>query len=382
MVQFMDSPLSETERELLSAYVDDEVTDDERRQVEKLLEQEDAAEYLFELRAVRELAIEHGSVRAPVGLHARVMERLEGKIKPGASQALPVFNWRMPLYAAAAVLLAALGIMFGPSLFSPGSTDTPPVARGDLEEFGTDASGDRPVAERESESVEAPGEVQDSQFGLGENATAELAKARAEADEPNNEEARNGGGSEPPEPDAEGLDSNRTVRADDSEAGLGGGVESRRDRAARKVESEGARDADGTVSRRGGDDAGAAPADAPEPDESGGRSVEISVNAGDLTAQNDVIWVSSLHGDVTLAEDDNGAEYLKVEVGEGRVEGLRRALDKLAREQGYGAESLEAADGEDAPDTTIRGYLPVEAEADKLRDEADVRTVSVIIHLK
>lgn len=353
MVRNMSAPLNESERELISAYVDDEVTDDERRQVEAMLEREDAAQYLYEIRATRELAIEHARVPAPVGLKSRVMQKLKTRNAPP-----PAFQWSTAVYAAAAVLVVTLGIMFGPVLFSPAEETTPTVAREDLEEFraGNDA-------EAESESA----------FG---------------APAPDDERAR-------AEIEAETAQSDKEAGEEESEQ-LRGRVDSIKRRGA--PESEGARDADAAAAKSGRDEA--APKDDAEAAQAGspastresrgglgggigggvmerGLNSEIVIDAAGPAAENDVVWVSSLHGDVEFGDDAQG-DYLSVTVAPDGVAGFRKALAKLARDQGYGNRAF--ADNGGGADITA--YLPAPQRPAARRDGNNEGPVRVIVRLK
>ena len=140
----MTSPLTDEQRELLSAFADEEVTDAERQTAEKLLEREDARDYLASLRATAQLVVKHASVSAPVGLSGRVMSELQKDLKPKAGKlhTLPSISWQTPLWAAAAVVVVSLSIMFGPSLISPKPTPDASVARGVLDNLPADHAGD------------------------------------------------------------------------------------------------------------------------------------------------------------------------------------------------------------------------------------------------
>jgi len=132
----MNTPLTDVQRELLSAWLDGETTAAEKAEVEALLKREDAREYLETLRETAALVAAHAPVRAPVGLSGRVMGALEGEFKPKAfdpgSQpfgTVPTLSWRAPLYAAAAAIVVSLAIMFGPELVSPADGPATGVAR-------------------------------------------------------------------------------------------------------------------------------------------------------------------------------------------------------------------------------------------------------------
>ena len=140
----MTTPLTDEQRELLSAYLDDEVTDAERQTCEQLLERDEAKQYLESLRATAALVTKHASVRAPVGLSGRVMSELKQDLKPapGNVHQLPTLGWQAPLWAAAAVVIVSLAIMFGPSVFSPSQAPEQGVARGVLDNLPEEEPAD------------------------------------------------------------------------------------------------------------------------------------------------------------------------------------------------------------------------------------------------
>src|SRR5690606_36031806 len=113
--------LTPEQRELLSAHLDGETTPSESAAAELLLQSTEAREYFDELAATRALVIKHAAVRAPVGLSGRVLDALElsPAEKAGTLSAMPRMSWHAPLWAAAAAVILSLGVMFGPSIFSP-----------------------------------------------------------------------------------------------------------------------------------------------------------------------------------------------------------------------------------------------------------------------
>jgi hypothetical protein len=153
------APLNTHEQELLSALLDDALEGAERKQAEALLLRAEAREYLHELRATRTLIKQHASVRAPVGLGARVMSALEGGFddvsRPVNNQAAPAaklhqigaFSWRAPLFAAAAVFVVSVSVIFGPSLFRSDTKGDTGIAREVLEQ----GRGASPQPERTGE---------------------------------------------------------------------------------------------------------------------------------------------------------------------------------------------------------------------------------------
>lgn len=134
------------EQELLSALLDDELTEAEHVQAQKLLQRAEAREYLSQLSAGRELVKRHAKARAPVGFSARVMSALEGGFddvsRPvnnqvataGKVHQLGSFSWRTPLFAAAAVVVVSMGMIFGPQLWKPQGAQGDGIAREVLEQ--------------------------------------------------------------------------------------------------------------------------------------------------------------------------------------------------------------------------------------------------------
>ncbi|MCB9931957.1 MAG: hypothetical protein H6841_00885 [Planctomycetes bacterium] len=160
----MNTPLTEEQRELLSAFADGETTEPERQAAEQLLQREDAREYFDSLRATITLVKTHAPVRAPVGLSGRVLNALEDEFKPKAIgpgsepfTGAPVISWRTPLYAAAAAIVVSLAIMFGPSLVGPRDGSPSSVARTVLDNLpapAAEAGSDRDAFNRRA--VEEP----------------------------------------------------------------------------------------------------------------------------------------------------------------------------------------------------------------------------------
>ncbi|MBZ0136146.1 MAG: hypothetical protein K8I27_07225 [Planctomycetes bacterium] len=111
--------LSDAQQELLHAWVDGETTAVEAHVVAGVLTTpataQDAAEYIRELKRVRELLATHGGVPAPEGLTERVRQALR-KDRPEDAPLLrfPITNWRTALVAAAAVVVVALALVFAP----------------------------------------------------------------------------------------------------------------------------------------------------------------------------------------------------------------------------------------------------------------------------
>lgn len=143
-------PLNEQHRELLSAWLDGELTAAEQSAIKDLLQRDDAKAYIAELEQTRMLVTHHAMVKAPADLASRVLARIgEGSGGAGrvaAIHQLPTANWRTPLYAIAAALLVALGIMFGPALISPKPEAPRDVAREVIENSkgGGDMTAEKP----------------------------------------------------------------------------------------------------------------------------------------------------------------------------------------------------------------------------------------------
>ncbi|MBE7491798.1 MAG: hypothetical protein HS108_08630 [Planctomycetes bacterium] len=151
----MNTPLDIQEQILLSAWLDGEVSDAERAQVQRLLERPEARAYLDSLKAARVLVQRHGAVKAPVGLKGRVLGALGDDFddisRPTAERdgrviAMPAANWRTPLLALAAAIVVVVGLVFGPSLLPTQDERTPTdIAREAVEKAGTrveDRTGD------------------------------------------------------------------------------------------------------------------------------------------------------------------------------------------------------------------------------------------------
>lgn len=125
--------LTPEQQELLSAYLDGEVTAAERAIVHALLERPEARSYLDGLAQYRELLTRHTRVKVPSGFAAGVVKALEGdaatKPKLAKVHTLPAATWRTPVLAAAAALVVAAGLFFTSSLINPAQQGTGVVAR-------------------------------------------------------------------------------------------------------------------------------------------------------------------------------------------------------------------------------------------------------------
>ncbi|MEZ5991404.1 MAG: hypothetical protein R3E76_03530 [Planctomycetota bacterium] len=469
----MTTPLTEEQRELLSAYLDGEVTDAERQTAETLLKREDAQQYLESLQATADLVMKHASIKAPVGLSGRVMTELQKDLKPKAGKVhtLPTVSWQTPLWAAAAVVVLSLAVMFGPSLLSVQSTPDSDVARSVLDNLPQGSSDpilhvDPPVSGKPEgtlkdgtndenfargggsggRTLERFRHDGDAELGAAEGMAEEAEKSAETLDKLNKELRRASArdGQSPAEdavdevPDAESAEPNDAPK-------MGGGTwgpadpttEDEReqgkrtadgsspptppsqpqDDAARNGETKKAKEADKTERTKGentggdADDAGnddlakkdyGAPGnDAKLPEgqdrksrneleeeekdnesqpesspnrragESNAAALEIQIADGaTLQGQTDVLWVSSLYGDATIADSDNDEiESISVEIEQDKLPQLMAALQKLAVDQGYGKVDggsevpgvLEPAGAEH--EARISGYLPTDSKA-------------------
>lgn len=472
----MNTPLTEEQLQLLSAYADGEVTQAERQAAELLLQRADAREYLDSLQATITLVKTHAPVRAPVGLSGRVMNALEDEFKPKAIgpgsepfTGTPVISWRTPLYAIAAAVVVSLGIMFGPSLVGPREGSPESVARTVLDDLpAPDArsreSGGRavtedsgppsadPANELSEEARKQGGEWSGARDDMDENLRAlEDAKTGTvlEMPEPNADkkakDTRSAEGAPAPS-EAKGTargngatdDKNALNDAEDaveSDAGPGRelGEDDRKELGTKSDHEKydgraGARALGGSAgggaggkaapkperrnqdggdtgaeeneteaqrvkrARAGGESAPAAPAQPADGAAEAGEAatlIQIS-DAGTLTAQTDVLWVSSLYGDASLADEDSDVESVTVEIDADKLPELMAALRKLAADQGYGevagaGEDEKLAERKAESEPRISGYLPADKAAEQPQDEAMLRAparVRMVIRLK
>lgn len=146
-----DMNLSHEQRELLSAYLDGEVSANERALAQALLDRAEARRFLGELKTLRERLAPHGLAPAPRNLRDAVLAALDGdfdsisrptSLKPGREAAvLPSVNWRTPLMAVAAALTIAVGLFFGSALLDrPADVSTATVSRApDAQQAGSRA---------------------------------------------------------------------------------------------------------------------------------------------------------------------------------------------------------------------------------------------------
>lgn len=359
--------MNENERELISASMDNELSAEERAVVVELLKRDDAREYLRQLESARALVTSHSVERAPASV-ARGVAAATGK--PAVVHQLNVVSWRSAVFAVAAALLAAVGVMFGPMLFKATPISPPGIARETLGERQQD---------------EMPAWAENSAEALPEDAPAELAEDKASAQV---------GGRQVPASDAAEPAPEVEKAGRVADGGLGGGIgggamrrggapssQSENERTAGTEDARaesGSRDSEegfaGLAHRRA---RGSAPAPQGRADAAPHLLLELQT-ARRLAAQADVLWVAGLHGKAALSPEQEFADIL-VDLPESAVEGLHLALQRLAGDQRFGAiaPALEQAD-----DTNARGidrYLPV--NQDKLND-ANAESVRVVIRIR
>ncbi|MBZ0136147.1 MAG: hypothetical protein K8I27_07230 [Planctomycetes bacterium] len=403
----MHDPLNESQRELLSAFLDGEVTDAEKQVAVELLKREDARNYLDSLRATAALVTNNAPVRAPVGLSGRVMNSLKNDFKqsvdPGSEPftAIPRISWQAPIWAAAAVVIVSVAIMFAPGLFNS-KPESSSIARDVLDNLPTGApvvdgepSDQGPVSEfgRELELEK----LSESERELGENLHSAASPEHAAADEVTNDasepavnsRARRAGAPKGAGDDdlrkesAEERGKNAGEKKEDSKTeggewdgvGTGGGGRAKAGKGDKDKDHTGGETPPPAVpsppaNRDGGDDQADDPntdssrreldraADEEEEDQQPRRNqapkgdaapgdqapeqqpstIELSLTEGaTLAAQTDVLWISKLYGDARLDDADNEVESVEVEVDADKLPELMAALRKLAVDQGYGS---------------------------------------------
>lgn len=443
--------LTPEQRELLSAHLDGETTPSEGAAAELLLQSTEAREYFNELAATRALVIKHAAVRAPVGLSGRVLDALElsPAEKAGTLSAMPRMSWHAPLWAAAAAVILSLGVMFGPAIFSPAAPEQSDIARRALDNLA-------PAVGPESPQVQAvpEDEAQDPNFGgpgsdpfnrkggpvtgapkpegdwgfagekAGRNAaegadkeTADAGKRR-ELEELKSEAERGGQGGgtgraagSSPTPRTARLNDDKNSEKDDravdpaeSEKALDDANEAVRRAKGRasapgdvQTDGEPANEERGQPDRARDTDSAPPPPTAPaQPAEAAPEIVTLDVTeGGNMVAQNDFLWVSSLYGKAELVEnqDESEVESISVELDADKLAELLAALRKLADDQGYGrvdgakgvnrTPEADSADNHVEEGRRITGYLPTPGEtaaAEPSKEKA--RTVRVVIRLK
>jgi hypothetical protein len=357
------TPMNENERELISASLDNELSAEERAVVAELLKRDDAREYLRQLESARALVASHGVEKAPASV-ARSVAAATGK--SAVVHQLNAVSWRSAVFAVAAALLAAVGVMFGPMLFGPTPISPPEIAREALVQHEAEALAEDSA---EAQPADAPAEFADD-------------KARVQMD------GRQDPAADAAKPASAAAEVDKGGRvADRGLGGLGGepmrrsgapGSQGENERSAESEEARkesGSRDSDeelaGLAHRRA---RGSAPAPQGRADAAVPHLLLELQTARRLAAQADVLWVAGLHGKAALSPEQEFADIL-VDLPEAAVEGLRLALQRLAGDQRFGAiaPALEQAD-----ETNTRGidrYLPVHNDKFNDANAADVRVV-------
>jgi hypothetical protein len=422
----MNTPLTEQQRELLSAWLDGEVTDAERATVETLLQREDAKQYVESLRATATLVATHAPVRAPVGLSGRVLSMLEDEFKPKALgpgsepfTTIPTLSWRAPLYAAAAAILVALGIMFGPALTSPGTSTS--VARTPLDNLSGEVDGlnekpgpepaveDMMTLDAATEKGARPAEDSPAEdpahFGPeaeggdswgkrdANKSAAELEKVRKEShaelkNEPEKDSraSRNGapdrGTNEADKPRDQVEETDGEEGAATGKAGATGGGTAPNGKKSESERAESRGDDSGGGGGATKKDKLSAPRLPSEPslgatDDKGNSDEEMTIDisaANSIAAQTDVLWVSSLYGDAELTDENVDFESVAVDIDAAKLPELMAALRRLAKDQGYGevdgdADETQLLDRAREGGQGIKGYLPAD-EADAPKTES------------
>ncbi|MCC7509127.1 MAG: zf-HC2 domain-containing protein [Planctomycetes bacterium] len=488
--------MNEQHRELLSAWLDGELTAAEQAAIKDLLQRDDAKAYIAELEQTRMLVTRHAMVKAPADLATRVLARIgEGSGGAGrvaAIHQLPTANWRTPLYAIAAALLVALGIMFGPALVSPKPEAPRDVAREVIEQNnkrgGADAATEKlPGTKSDYEDADAEEMLRRATDNLklkrdGSNGdtwgkdsddvnedpskdpeslaetpkmartakppssgTANPTPPSAPADDEPRENAKTGkteaarkvGGEEkqdgteseraedqndganarPVETTPKGRDSGKKLEGSaDADATKDAKEAKHGDSATNDVDTRENRDKAGRVADKGGEDTGGsagkaagggssrgqpqgekaaetadeqgAPPPAPQPDQAAAADADAHVlvlHATEaLAAQNDVLWIASLYGAVTLKDEDAGTESVRVDLPEDKLEALLTAIRRLASDQDYTTLAVPGADAKAekpaATDGKISGYLP--GKEPERNANAQQSTVRVIVKFK
>lgn len=360
-------PLTQPELELLSAYVDDELSKAEQAQHAALLKREDALEYVRQLQRTRGLVAEHAAVPAPQS----VAEAVAASVRKAAPvHQLPVMSWRPAVFAVAAALLVAVGVMFGPMLLGPEPIAPTGIARETLELPDSQVEKDLHRAElQEGAHTAMDGEME--RVGNAEPA-AEV------ADVGSVEKARR---NDSPRADAAESEDSRRYSGRGSEAGLGGAPggapapsSGEAERKAEARQSGAADEADrGAMPMRrarGGPPAAEQPAQ-PAPH----ILLELKTDRV-LAAQADALWVAALHGKARLVPDQQATD-IHVELPEDAVPELRRALQQLVSDQGFGKFEPALAEAKRDQKAGVDGYLPADKQAD-----ADAPEVRVVIRIR
>jgi negative regulator of sigma E activity len=139
--------LTPEQQELLSAYLDGEVSAAEAALAKALLERSEARVYFDQLRAISERIREHGAAKAPADFKQGVLAHLEGDYdgvsRPTSNQRpvqqMPAIGWRMPLMAAAAAVIVAVGVLASGVMFRQ---DAPPPGVADVRQHQPGAASE------------------------------------------------------------------------------------------------------------------------------------------------------------------------------------------------------------------------------------------------
>jgi hypothetical protein len=409
-----DTNLTEQQLELLSAWLDGETTEAEAAAATALLEQSEAARaYLAEMRRVRELVAQGAAVDAPAGLAERVLASVR---QPAPAGKVYAMSWRSSALAAAAALLLALGVMFGPMLFEGGvDTGSGEIAQEslaplldatpeilpaqddaadtmDADVWGGDESGSTrdmraappsanealrqsTEAERHERHRRYDGQAEPERdaesgsppppLGLG-GAAGGGAQPSEEAGTPARR-ARGGAPEPPPEADpaSEGADAPRAGR-----------MQPRAAAPQRRAAATGERQTD----EQADEQADEKPlADTAEEARAQPLAYTVTLRTTrPAAAQAELLWVANLYGRAELIVPEGETGRIEVEVAESELGKLATALERSTRTHGLGRLELpEGLSTDPDADTTGPTGLPQPAEAAQ-----DTPKAKVTIHFK
>jgi negative regulator of sigma E activity len=354
-------PLNPDQKELLSAYLDHEAEPAEIALAMALLERPEAQAYLNDLRRVAGHVRDHGGAGAPADFRQRVMANLDGdfdSISRPTSNQLPVefapqASWRMPLMAAAAAVIVAVGVLFSGVL----SYDAPPQTE-------TAASAGKqtpaPVLPPSHQPVGAP----------SEDPAAHTDDAK-EHGKPHPGK----GGNDKPQPQPKDKGGAKTGGTTDGKGGPRGGDSVKED----------------------AEDALARPQLSFD-DAATEISVQFNRRASVTSVYTEILSTSSLYGTASLrtsrvnyATASAGADFtqyhgVEVEIDEERIPELLAALERLTHEQGMGAVVVpghlrRAVAGNlryldalmDVAEALAKGETPDARELERTRSPADLQ---------
>lgn len=359
--------LSNEQRELLSAYIDGEVSATDRALAEVLLKRPEATAYVAGMRKIAALAQNHGRARAPQGFAAMVSQALEGdfdSISQPTSMAplhaMPAPSWRMPLMAMAAAVVMAIGLLAYNALVVPSTMPrtegvarqtAPADAREGLEDSTAAPATAASERTRKSRGLEDYSKLKD-----------DLAKEPSKSpDSSNDVPSGSSGGKENPQP--------APAMKKPSQPGTGGGSggESKNEDKGptrRNGKSEVGRVTDGKPPEsRPAEDSNwehkkDAAQDEKEAGETGAASevtlvVAPSRKGATSSVLTDVLQVGCMYGAASLVEDQGESEGVAIEIPEDQLEEVMAALEKLTREQGLG--EIKDVDRGESEDRDGRG---------------------------